>query len=153
MRFVDTTFPLIITIGSNAYDQAEFDSMTAGFEKYFQRGERYALITYSPDAPTMPDARYRKLVADWANSPRVRELSARLCVGSATVVHSPIMRGALTAILWLWTPPSPHRAVATPQEGVEWCLDRLLLSGISINCTRDHMQAKLRREAFAAPAP
>lgn len=153
MRFVDTTFPLIIAIGSNAFDQAEFDSMAAGFERYFQRGERYALITYAPHGPLLPDARYRKLVADWANTPRVRELSARLCVGSATVVQSAVMRGAMTAILWLWTPPSPHCAVATPYEAVEWCLDRLLLSGISIDCSRNHMQAKLKREAFAAAAP
>ena len=149
MRFVDTTFPLVVAVGSNVYDRSEFDSMTRGFETYFERGERYAVLTYTPEGPSLPDARYRKLIADWANEPRVRELSRKLCVGSATVVQSQLVRGALTAILWLWTPPTPHRIVGTPREGVEWCLDRLLPSGISIQCSREQMQTQLQREAFS----
>ena len=87
MRFVDTTFPLIVSVGSSAYDQAELDDMIRGFEKYFARGERYALLNYTPGKPTLPDARYRRLIAEWANQPRVRDLSRKLCVGSATVVQ------------------------------------------------------------------
>ena len=149
MRFVDTTFPLIVSVGSNAYDQAELDDMIRGFENYFARDERYALLNFTPGKPTVPDARYRRLIAGWANQPRVRDLSRKLCVGSATVVQGPLTRAALTAILWLWTPPSPHCSVATPREGVEWCLDKLLLSGITISCSRDQVHAQLAREAFA----
>ena len=68
----------------------------------------------------MPNARARKRIADWADAPRVRELSKKLCVASATVVAGPISRGALTAIMWLWKPASPHKAVANPSEAIDY---------------------------------
>jgi hypothetical protein len=80
VRFVEITFPLIVSVRGTATASSEFDEMLAGFERYFLRGERYALILYTAEGGDLPGARNRKRIAEWANQPRVRALSARLCV-------------------------------------------------------------------------
>lgn len=95
-----------------------------GFERYFARGERYALITGSPRDSVIA-ARERKLITDWTNSPGVRERSRELCVGSATIVPSALSRGALTAMLWVCKPTSPHLAAADGDEALDFTLAKL----------------------------
>ncbi|MBC7173876.1 MAG: hypothetical protein H5U40_15655, partial [Polyangiaceae bacterium] len=41
-------------------------------------------------------------------------------VGYAFVISSSLVRGALTAILWLAPMPAPHRVVGTVGEGEAW---------------------------------
>lgn len=131
LRFIDDGFPLILSIGPRVWQDSTIDEMAAGYERYFARGERYALISASPRGSVF-GAKHRKQVADWSNSPRVRQKSAELCVGSATLVHDALSRGALTAVLWLFKPAAPHEVVATPQEGVDWCIAKLQAAGIAL---------------------
>jgi hypothetical protein len=97
----------------------------------FARGERYALISASPRDAVF-GAKHRKQVADWSNSSRVRQKSAELCIGSATLARDALSRGALTAVLWLFKPASPHEVVATPEEGVDWCIAKLRAAGVAL---------------------
>lgn len=150
MRFVLDALPLVVTVGATTYADTEFDEMCAGFDALFARGERYALITYTPDGGEMPSARARKRIADWADSPRIRSQSKKLCVASATVVQSALARGALTAIMWVWKPAAPHRAVAHAAEGIDWCLERLAAESIPMPLTREAVYQKLGTKAFGA---
>jgi hypothetical protein len=122
--------------------------MLAGFERYFLRGERYALISYTAEGGGLPGACDRKRIAEWANQPRVRALSARLCVGSAPVVQSALMRGTMTALLWFWEPACPLRLATTPTEAIDWCLDRLEEEGVSVPRSRANVHESLQREVF-----
>lgn len=153
MRFIDSTFPLVVCVGGEVYDDTELKEMREGFERYFERGERYAVINYSPPSAKLPDAKMRGKIAEWANDPHVREQSAKWCVASATVVQSALMRGAMTAILWLWKPPSPQRTVSTPEEAVDYCLFMLDQAGIRPPRSRVQLMELLRREAFGTTAP
>ncbi len=56
--------------------------MTQGFERYFVRGERYATLHVSPKDADAVGAKERKLIVDYANNPRVKEFSKKLCVTS-----------------------------------------------------------------------
>jgi hypothetical protein len=124
--FVEELFPLIIAIGPKlGHDEATIEHMDAAYEAYWARGERYSLISISPRNAPQPNARARKLIVDWASRPRVKEMSAKYCVGSASVVASAFLRGALTAILWLWTPASPHLAAGTHEEAIDYCLAQM----------------------------
>ncbi len=146
MRFIDSTFPLIIAVSSPIQDEASVRLMIAGCERYFARGERYALLTCSPPGGQTPDAKVRKMITDWANEPRTRAASARCCVGSATVVEEALHRGALTALLWLWKPAAPHKAVASREEGLDWCLEKLASANIPISRSREQLLGLMRRE-------
>ena len=148
MKFVLDVFPLVVTVGAMMQSDAEHDEMVAGFDELFARGERYALITYSPEGAEMPNARARKRIADWADSSHVRIFSKKLCVASATVVHGQLARGALTAIMWVWKPVAPHKVVTTPLEGIDWCLERLEAAQVPMRLSRSETIAKLGVKAF-----
>jgi len=121
----DDTFPLLVAVGPQRFDVESVREMAASYEPYFERNQRYVVLNVTPRGAAVPDANGRKLVIDWVNSPRVKDCSARLCLGTATVVEGALSRGALTAMLWFWTPPSPLKPVATINEGLDYCFDRL----------------------------
>ena len=131
IRFIEDGFPLVLSLGPRVWRDDTIDEMAAGYERYFARGERYALISASP-RDSVFGAKHRKQVADWSNSSRVRQKSAELCVGSATLARDALSRGALTAVLWLFKPASPHEVVATPEEGVDWCIAKLRAAGVAL---------------------
>ncbi len=156
MRFIDDLFPMLVVLHDSLFDDREMHDMVAGYERYFQRQERYAVLIASPGDSVQIDARGRKLIGDWVNEPRVRELSGRLCVGSAVVVPSAVSRGALTASLWFWTPPTPLRATATIETGIDYCLGRLALTNVPVprspKTIRDDLIGRLKDLGTFAPS-
>jgi len=132
VEYYEGSWPLLVALSPKLYDRAEVEQMQSSFERYFRRAERYALITVSPRGSTPPGANERKAIAEWANSPRVREYSKQLCVGSASVMENALMRGALTAMMWIWTPASPHKAVSTVDEAIDYALDKLKTSQVPL---------------------
>ena len=80
-------------------------------------GDRYALVLDLSIAPPMPP-RQRQLLTD-----QMRAAEGELaidCVGTALVFRSPLMRGLLTAIFWLFKPPYPTRAFASADPARAW---------------------------------
>ena len=141
MEFVEDFFPLLLAIGPATWTEATVSDMGAQYERYFRRGERYALV--SGGGGTI-SARERGAIGKWADSPRVRQKSRELCVGSATITRSALARGALTALLWIWKPASPHHIAATPEEAVDWCLLRLAEAKLALPAPSE----RVRREAI-----
>ena len=146
MKFIETGWPLLVAVGGMKTTAAELEEMFSGYERYFERGERYALMSVTPRAADGPGARERKRLADWAGSPRVYAMSKKLCVGSATLVTNPIMQGALTAILWLWKPASPHLVVRSVRDGLTFCLERLTAENVSMPQGADEIRRSIFRE-------
>jgi hypothetical protein len=113
VRFFDGSFPLVVTVTDKNFDASEVRLMAEGFERYFERGERYAVLAVAPRNVPAPGPLERTLIGEWANHPRVRDFSRRLCVGTATVLGSPLTRVAFSVIMAFGKPPSPVEAVAT----------------------------------------
>ena len=132
MRFLDDAFPLLVVMSEAGFDEGEMRAMVEGVEGYFRRNARFAVLSVSPGESVRMGARERKVLSDWVNSPRVSELSRRLCVGNSVVVPSAAARGALTAFLWFWTPPYPLRATATVEAGIDSCLERLTVCNVPL---------------------
>lgn len=141
VQFVEDFFPLLLAIGPATWTEATVADMAVSYERYFRRGERYALV--SGGGGTIA-ARERGAIGKWADSPRVREKSRELCVGSATITRGALARGALTALLWIWRPASPHHIAATPEEAVDWCLLRLAEAKLALPRSSE----VVRREAI-----
>ena len=133
MRVFGECFPVLVNVAPRRYDAAAVRGWSDAFEQYFQRGERYAVISIQPEGSVTPGAAERKLMLDWLESPRVRRCSGELCVGAATIVHGRLMRGALTAVLWFWRPPFPMETVATVAEAVDYSVERLRAAGVRLS--------------------
>jgi hypothetical protein len=145
LRFIDDCFPLIATISASQFDEAEIRSMADGFERYFARGERYALISVSPRNAPAPGPQERRRIAEWANHPRVRDFSKRLCVGSATVITNPVARAALTVITALWKPASPLQACPSISSGLDYCLRRIQEERLVLPAPADLVRYQLQK--------
>lgn len=130
MRVYGDVFPLLVAVGPSQYDATAVKRLAESFEEYFQRGERYAVISIQPEGSVTPGASERKMMLDWLESPRVRHYAGELCVGAATIMNGRLMRGAFTAVLWFWRPPFPMETVPTVARGVEYCVERLRAAGV-----------------------
>ncbi len=143
MRFIEDWLPLLVVLQKPRFDETEMQELTAGYERYFRRNERYAVLTVSPSRFVQAGAKERKLVADWLNDPRVREISERLCVGSANVVPSAIARGAMTALMWLWKPPAYFQTTSTVEDGIDLCVDRLLQHKVPLRTPTERLRPEV----------
>jgi hypothetical protein len=145
LLFIDDAFPLIITVSGPVFDADEVRAMADGFERYFARGERYAVLSASPRSAATPGQRERKLIADWAGHPRIRDFSKRLCVGTATVAQNPITRAALTVIMALWKQAAPVEIVPGVAAGLDYCLRRLREENVAMSKPFDLVRYEMLR--------
>lgn len=146
MQFIEDYLPLLVVIGPpNGYDPSIIERMNDAYERLWKQGKRYSLLSYTPRKAAQTGAHGRKLIAEWANRPRVRAMSKELCVGSATVVQSALERGAITALLWLWTPASPHHLAASAEDGLDYCIRQLEAAELPLGMPA----AELRRTVLA----
>ena len=145
MRVLGDTFPLLVAVGPRRYDVESVKRMADAFEVYFQRGERYAVISIQPEDSITPGAAERRLMLDWLESPRVRRYAGTLCVGAATIMEGALMRGAFTAVLWFWRPPFPMETVATVERAVDYCVERLRASGVSVPAEPPVLKERIER--------
>lgn len=70
-----------------------------------------------------PTARQRTLQAELLREHS--DLFGRYCKGAAFVIDSPVVRGALTAIMWIQSLPYEHTVVATREEAERWLRGRV----------------------------
>jgi hypothetical protein len=143
VRFIESTYPVIILLGDRPIGEQEIRTMDGHFRRYFDAGKRYAILTATPPNTNYLDAKGRKLVADWANQPDVREFSRKLCVGTATVITSALARGVYTALMWIWTPTTPVKPVSSVTEGIDYCLERLRAEKIELPSAVDAFSRRI----------
>ena len=95
------------------------------------RGERFALIRDPSRVSGPPSALQRRIMAQHFREDRLR--LARLWVGAAFLIpSSSLVRGALTAILWIQPLPHPHTVVSNFESAEAWCRARLEDAGLTV---------------------
>lgn len=80
-------------------------------------------IVYDARRSGTPSAVQRRLQAEWMKEHEalIRSRNA----GVAFVIESALIRGALTAILWMQPMATEHTVVATMDEALRWSTERL----------------------------
>lgn len=85
----------------------------------------------------------RRMYAEWM---REAEVPSRLyCVGMAVVLKNPILRGALQAVLWIFTPPTPIEAFGDLESAATRCHE--WMRGESLECADAPLRLAGRRVA------
>lgn len=126
--------PLIVaTFFGSPTDQqfAEYlEALAKNLMECIRTGKKTALLLDTTYAPIPASAGKRKQQADWLEK-YSRELGIA-CVGTAFVIQSTLVRGAMTAVFWLQRLPYPHTVAASYEQGEAWCIEQLAASGLSV---------------------
>lgn len=122
IEFDESRLPLMVVTYRGTASTVEFEAFLDRLGGCLVRGQRYALL-FDASSAGAPPALQRRRMAEWTASHR-GDLT-RLCVGTAFVITSTLIHGALTAILWLQPLPYPHVVVASRREGEAWCRRQL----------------------------
>lgn len=108
---------------------AEFDDyLNAMTRLIVDRKQKTVTILDARKSDRTP-ATQRKKQAAWlkAHDNFLRQYS----LGTVFVITSPLVRGVLTAILWLQPLPTDYAVVATMAEAERWARQRLAAAGLS----------------------
>ncbi|MFO0692871.1 MAG: hypothetical protein U0230_26670 [Polyangiales bacterium] len=111
-------------------ENANDDEVRAHIEEQRRLLGRRKKLVMLVDAskPLSSSSVQRKLYADWLKESEA--LSREYCVGMAVVIGSPIIRGAMQAVLWLFTPPMPVVVCSSVAEGGRVCGDWMRRAGL-----------------------
>jgi hypothetical protein len=143
----DDLWPLVVATISDGAGADSLEVFARYFDECFARGERFALIVDTRDVHHIPDALWRKRLAEWMNEPSFRQKNARLNVGSATILTSAPVRATLTALQWLWKPPSPQHYASDMRDAADWCMEKLRAGEVPIGARLAVFHASLSRRA------
>ena len=122
IEFDESRFPLVVVTYRGIASTVEFEAFLARIGGWLAKGRSYALV-FDCSSAAVPSALQRRRFAEWTASHR-GDLE-RLCVGKAFVITSPLIHGALTAVVWLQQLPYPHQVVATRKAAEAWCRGQL----------------------------
>lgn len=108
---------------SDAQYEAHLEEMDALLEANLHDETRRWGVIVDATRWLKSTARQRQLHAEWMN--RNEALMRGRTAGIAFVISSALVRGGLTAVLWLARLPCPYVVVETLDEAVSWCEQRL----------------------------
>lgn len=120
-------WPLFITVMPPSFDLDELNAYITEVNELYKRQQRFASLVDTSQITGVPSASQRKRIADWQIS--TVDLIRRYNVFTAIVVRSAAVRGGMTAINWLFRPPTEQLIVGTFEEGFPRCVEKLLADG------------------------
>ena len=121
----DSGFPLVVVTFEGSVEDREFDRYLAHLDTLLERQKRSVIVLDAARATRTPATQRRKQ-AEWMKENQA--LLRTYSVGTAFVISSPLVRGGLTAILWLQSLPTPYIVVATLAEAERWARAQLEIS-------------------------
>ena len=126
IQFDHSRWPLVVVTHHGAPTDAEFDEYLVKLKDNLDRAVRERMKTvliFDATHATSSSAKQRQRQAAWMKQ---HEAPSRLhSAGYAFVIPSTIVRGALTAVLWLSPMPAPYVVVATFAEAQAFCMKML----------------------------
>lgn len=144
MRVVHPVGSVVVVLCAGRLDDAFIHSLANQFEPILSGDSRYACITDTSNLVELPDARRRKSLADWMNRVDVESRQRVLNVGSSTVVCNTAVRAMLTALYWLWTPPTPQHAARDAGDALDWSIAKLRASNVPLGGEEMEIRARVR---------
>jgi hypothetical protein len=129
LLYDDSRAPLVVVTSTGESSNEDYDAYLERLTALVRRRQRYAIV-FDARRSARPTPRQRQKQADWmqANSSAIRSYN----VGIAFVIDSAIVRGALTAILWLQETPSPHKVFASLDGAEQWVSGLLAKEGLRV---------------------
>lgn len=90
-------------------------------ELVIARREPYIMVTDARRMTSVPSADVRKAIAAWMQ----KNARGHTSLGAVTILQSALVRGALTAVYWVFQPPNPQGIAADWTEAHAWSMKHL----------------------------
>jgi hypothetical protein len=119
----ESHFPLVFLTFPARVDEVTVTAFFARYNRMLERGRRFVNVTDATLVADRPPATIRKQMADWSRENDERMV--RLSCGDARVVRSSIIRGAMTAVIWLHKPKVPQEWFSSMDDAVRWAIGQL----------------------------
>jgi hypothetical protein len=128
-HYDDTRAPMVVITSSGDSTNEEFDAYLTTMTKLLQKRQRYGIVLDARRS-ARPSPVQRQKQADWMKryAAEIRAYN----VGIGFVIDNAIVRGALTAILWLQPTPAPHRVFASLDAAERWVTELLQQEGLRV---------------------
>lgn len=121
------TWPLFISVMPPASDLGELNAYIDEVNGLYKRQQRFASLVDTTRVTSLPSATERKRLADWQAG--TIDLIRRYNVFTAIIVRSAAVRGGMTALNWLFPPPTEQAIVTSFEEGFGRCIEKLTADG------------------------
>ncbi len=122
-------WPVVILQARDGATLADYQAGLEAFEReVIAQGTVYAVLTDATQISKPPPADVRRYLSEWMK----RNAEGATSVGSVTIIGSSIVRGALTAMYWLFEPPTPQGVVGTFGEAQDWVARKLEAAGQTV---------------------
>lgn len=138
----EALFPLVFVRPGPTPAASDLPPFFDAIDELFARDEQFAMVVDPAGVTSMPSATWRRRLSDWMNQPEILEKSGRYNVGSSVIVRSTTVRGAMTALQWLWAPANPLWLAPDHNAAVDWAVDRLRQSEVPISIALSHYLAQ-----------
>lgn len=132
-------WPLFVTVVPTEFSVADVDVYITAVDALYERKERFATLVETSATATMPGAAERRRLADWQNATIGRIQSYN--VFTATVIRSPLIRGAMTAMNWVFRPPNEQIVCSEFDEAFTACVARLGADGAAFSSSLTQLAA------------
>lgn len=124
-----SAFPLVYVryAPENATD-AEVRDLIADQRRILGLRQRFVLLV-DASRPSSSSSVHRRMYADWMKE--AEEPSKRFCAAIVLVLTNPIIRGAMQAVMWFFTPPMPIHTFGTLDEAARFASELMQKEGMS----------------------
>jgi hypothetical protein len=109
---------IILPFGAQPTDE-EWQSLMDAVREAHKRGQPFAVLADGSAMRGMPSPAQRRLGADLGEF--IKQHRPQLLVAWGNVLTSSVLRGAITAIMWIAKPAYPQKFFATKDEALAWC--------------------------------
>jgi hypothetical protein len=126
----DSHWPLVLFRFSGQVSMAELEAYLARQDQLLGRQQMTGSLVLTDNLKMWETAVLRRQ-ADWIKH-NVESLR-RYSVGAALIIHSPIVRGMLKAILWIQPMPQPHVVTDSVDQALAWLRSRFLAANVNVH--------------------
>lgn len=117
-EFHEDMLPICLLVTRRTLTADDAPGVFEYYRSLCRRKIRFVAVSDVRASLSMPDARTRQRFAEEAA--RFATDAAAWSLGASVVVDSPLIRGALTAIEWLYRPARPTRYFSDFNEAIAW---------------------------------
>jgi hypothetical protein len=121
--------PIVLVTFVGTATDAEFDQYLRDMTEQILGRRQQTVTILDATRSDNTSAAQRKKQAEWLATHK--DDLRRYSLGTAFVIKSAMVRGALTAIFWLQPMDRPHTIVATLDEAEGWAAVKLREAGVS----------------------